>query len=98
MQDGKGLWQSVLGEIEVNFTQAHFSTWLRPTYVISNEYGHLVVWVPNIFNKQWLENKYHTDIKAALAKVDSGIHTVEYKVVAKSKAAPSHTPSTAHPA
>jgi chromosomal replication initiator protein len=86
MQDTKGLWQSVLGELEVSVTRAHYSTWLRPTHVISNEDGHVVIGVPNIFNKQWLENKYHTDIKAALAKLDSGIHTVEYKVVAKAPA------------
>jgi len=85
MQDTKGLWQSVLGELEVSVTRAHYSTWLRPTHVISNEDGHVVIGVPNIFNKQWLENKYHTDIKAALAKLDSGIHTVEYKVVAKAQ-------------
>ncbi|HEY2004278.1 MAG TPA: chromosomal replication initiator protein DnaA [Candidatus Saccharimonadia bacterium] len=83
MQDVKGLWQSVLGELEVSVTRAHFSTWLKPTYVISNEEGHVVVGVPNIFNKQWLENKYHNEIKAALAKLDSRIQTVEYKVVAK---------------
>jgi len=87
MQDVKGLWQSVLGELEVSVTRAHFSTWLKPTYVISNEEGHVVVGVPNIFNKQWLENKYHNEIKAALAKLDSRIHTVEYKVVAKAPAA-----------
>jgi chromosomal replication initiator protein len=99
MSDVKGLWQSVLGELEVSVTRAHFVTWLRPTYVISNEEGHVVVGVPNIFNKQWLENKYHGDIKSALAKLDPHIHTVEYRVVTKSAAPkPSHAPATAHPA
>lgn len=98
MQDVKGLWQSVLGELEMSVTRAHFSTWLKPTYIISNESGHVVVGVPNIFNKQWLENKYHNEIKAALAKADNRIHTVEYKVVAKAGGS-AHTPATtAHPA
>lgn len=83
MQDVKGLWQSVLGELEVTVTRAHFSTWLRPTYIISNEDGHVVVGVPNIFNKQWMEKKYHGQIKTALAKLDGGISSVEYKVVTK---------------
>jgi chromosomal replication initiator protein len=99
MSDVKGLWQSVLGELEVSVTRAHFVTWLRPTYVISSEDGHVVVGVPNIFNKQWLENKYHTDIKSALAKLDPAIHTVEYKVVTKAAdPKPAHAPTTAHPA
>jgi chromosomal replication initiator protein len=99
MSDVKGLWQSVLGELEVSVTRAHYSTWLRPTYVISNEDGHVIIGVPNIFNKQWLENKYHTDIKTALAKLDPRIHTVEYKVVTKtSEAKPAHTTAVAHPA
>ncbi|MDF2460821.1 MAG: dnaA [Candidatus Saccharibacteria bacterium] len=99
MSDVKGLWQSVLGELEVSVTRAHFVTWLRPTYVVSNEDGHIVIGVPNIFNKQWLENKYHGDIKAALSKQDPKIHTVEYKVVGKAAdTKPSHAPTTAHPA
>ena len=83
MQDVKGLWQSVLGELEVSVTRAHFSTWLKPTYIISSEDGHVVVGVPNIFNKQWMENKYHAQVKTALSKLDNGIRTIEYKVVGK---------------
>jgi chromosomal replication initiator protein len=99
MQDVKGLWQSVLGELEMSVTRAHYSTWLRPTYIISNESGHVVVGVPHNFNKQWLENKYHNEIKAALARLDSRIHTVEYKVVGKAGAGSGHAPATtAHPA
>jgi chromosomal replication initiator protein len=99
MQDVKGLWQSVLGELEMSVTRAHYSTWLKPTYIISNEAGHVVVGVPNIFNKQWLENKYHNEIKAALAKADGQVHTVEYKVVAKAGGgAGSAATTTAHPA
>lgn len=86
MQDVKGMWQSVLGELEVSVTRAHFSTWLKPTYIISNEDGHVVVGVPNIFNKRWMENKYHAQVKNSLAKLDGSIKTIEYKVVAKSAA------------
>ncbi|MDB5178127.1 MAG: chromosomal replication initiator protein DnaA [Patescibacteria group bacterium] len=93
MQDMKGLWQSVLGELELSVSGAHYKTWLKPTYVISNSDGHIVVGVPNIFNKQRLEKHYHTDIKAILARLDNTIHTVEYKVVGKAQGTP--TPGTA---
>src|SRR5438132_9101838 len=91
MQDVKGLWLSVLGELEMSVTRAHFSTWLKPTYIISNEEGHVVVGVPNIFNKQWMENKYHTQVKAAISKLDGRIKTIEYKVVGKAAGTQSAT-------
>jgi chromosomal replication initiator protein len=96
MQDVKGLWQSVLGELELSVSGAHYKTWLKPTYIIANEDGHVVVGVPNIFNKQRLEKQYHADIKTILARLDAKIHTVEYKVVGKG--AVSSAPTTAHPA
>ena len=99
MQDVKGLWQSVLGELEVTVSRASFSTWFKQTAIASNEDGHVVITVPNIFTKQWLENKYHGHIKAALAKADSRVHTVEYKVGARApQAAAPHAPSTVRPA
>lgn len=101
MQDVKGLWQSVLGELEVSVSRASFSTWFRQTSIISNENGHVVIAVPNVFTKQWLENKYHSHIKAALAKANHEIHTVEYKVGAATATTPAPTPAataTAHPA
>jgi chromosomal replication initiator protein len=88
VQDMKGLWRSVLGELEVSVTRGHYLTWLKPTYIVSNEAGRVVVGVPNIFNKQWLENKYHGQIKEALAKLDDQIHTVEYRVVGKAEGTP----------
>jgi chromosomal replication initiator protein len=94
MQDVKGMWQSVLGELEVTVTRAHFSTWLKPTYIVSNEDGHVIVGVPNIFNKRWMENKYHSQVMTALSKLDNRIKTIEYKVVGKPGGA-SHTPEGA---
>ncbi len=98
MQDVKGLWQSVLGELEVSVTRAHFITWLKPTHIVSNEDGHVVVGVPHIFNKKWLEDKYHAEIKAALVKADAKVRTVEYRVVGRSPGAAAGAPATVHPA
>lgn len=78
----KGLWQAVLGELEVTVSRANFSTWFRHTSIVSSEAGNIVIAVPNIFTKQWLETKYHSDIKKALDKVHSNVVSVEYKVSA----------------
>ena len=80
----KGLWQAVLGELEVTLSRANFSTWFKNTSIISSQNGHVIVAVPNIFTKEWLEKKYHEDIKSALDRV-AGVQSVEYKVKAPSE-------------
>jgi chromosomal replication initiator protein len=89
--DARGLWQAVLGELEVNVSRASFSTWFKHTSIIAQEDGHIVVAVPNIFTKEWLEKKYHADIKAVLSKMNAGVHSVEYKVSSKDQGAPVKT-------
>ncbi|HSX41110.1 MAG TPA: chromosomal replication initiator protein DnaA [Candidatus Saccharimonadales bacterium] len=81
--DHRGLWQAVLGELEINVSRASFSTWFKHTAIIAQEDGHIIVAVPNIFTKEWLENKYGADIKSALARMSPGIESVEYKVSSK---------------
>ncbi len=76
----KELWQAVLGELEVTLSRANFATWFKNTSIIQNEDGHVIVAVPNIFTKEWLEKKYHGDIKNALAKISGHIESIEYKV------------------
>lgn len=99
MQDVKGLWQSVLGELEVSVSRASFSTWFKQTAIVSNEDGRVVIAVPNIFTKKWLENKYHAHIKEALAKADPRIHTVDYKIGGRAgQAAPQGAATTMRPA
>ena len=80
MTDTRGLWQAVLGELEVSVSRANFSTWFRHTSIVSNQDGHVIIGVPNIFTKNWLEKKYHGDIKAALQKVSTDVQTIEYKI------------------
>jgi chromosomal replication initiator protein len=90
MTDTRGLWQAVLGELEVTVSRANFSTWFRHTSIVSNQDGHVVIGVPNVFTKSWLEKKYHGDIKAALQKVSTDVQTIEYKIgSAPTSAAPS---------
>lgn len=76
----KGLWQAVLGELEVGISRANFATWFKHTSIIANEDGNIVIAVPNIFTKEWLEKKYDRDIKAALGRVCRNFKAVEYKV------------------
>jgi chromosomal replication initiator protein len=94
-KDYRGMWQAVLGELEVSVSRASFSTWFQHTSIISNEDGHVIIAVPNIFTKNWLEKKYNNDIKTALAKIEPATTTIEYKIGGATAAAPAghrHTP------
>ncbi len=78
--DNKSLWQAALGELELSLSKANFTTWFRGTDVISQKNGEIVISVPNVFTKEWLENKYNTQIKETLEHFTGPIHKITYRV------------------
>lgn len=87
--DTTSAWQAVLGELEVSLSRANFTTWFKNTHLASAEDGQIVISVPNIFTKEWLENKYHKQISEALRKIIPNIKTITYQVgSARPKEAP----------
>ncbi len=88
--DSKGLWQAALGELEITITRANFATWFRHTSIISNDSGKIVIGVPNIMTKQWLETKFNKDIQTTLGKMTSPLTSIEYKVDAATASGPAN--------
>ncbi|MFA5355199.1 MAG: chromosomal replication initiator protein DnaA [Candidatus Paceibacterota bacterium] len=78
------LWQAVLAQIQLNISQANFSTWFKDTGVVSYEGGQVQVSVPNSFAKEWLENKYGRTILKIVAELDREVRDVKY-VLGKSE-------------
>jgi len=78
--DSSGAWQAVLGELEVGLSRANFTTWFKNTRLLDIDGGNVVVGVPNIFTKEWLENKYHKQIAEALRKSIPELKSVTYQV------------------
>lgn len=74
------MWQAVLGELEVGLSRANFTTWFKNTSLVSTENGEVIISVPNIFTKEWLENKYHKQIAEALRKSLPEVRSVTYRV------------------
>src|SRR3989339_1420035 len=75
------LWQAVLGEIELSLSRANFTTWFKNTFISSFEEDKVVICVPNMFTKAWLEKKYHKQIMEALQNISNKkINTIFYKV------------------
>ncbi|RJO62252.1 chromosomal replication initiator protein DnaA [candidate division WS5 bacterium] len=78
--DNKSLWQAALGELELSLSKANFTTWFRGTNVISQENGEVVIGVPNVFTKEWLENKYNSKVKETLEHIIGPVNKITYKV------------------
>lgn len=63
------IWQTALGELQLQLTAATFDTWLRRTSLISAEDGIFVVAVHNGYAKDWLENRLLTMVKRTLTGI-----------------------------
>lgn len=76
----KELWQSILGEIELNISKANFVTWFKNTKIHSKKDGVVTISVPNGFTKEWLENKYNKLIFKILRNKSSDIKDVKFVI------------------
>jgi len=78
------IWQSVLAQIKLNISSANFATWFANTRISKMVGDVIVISVPNSFSKEWLEQKYKTEILRILKSVDSSIRDIEY-IIAPTK-------------
>jgi chromosomal replication initiator protein len=75
-----GLWQAVLGEIELSVSRGNFVTWFKNTALLQSTSDTIVIGVPNIFIKQQLERKYNDLILETLKKNGVVVVTIDYKI------------------
>jgi chromosomal replication initiator protein len=74
------LWQSTLGEMEIQLSKANFSTWLKTSRLIDKKDGVLYVALPNNFAKTWVEEKYQKNILGILRVRDDSVKKVEFVI------------------
>ena len=75
-----GLWEAVLGEIELSVSRGNFVTWFKNTQLIRYKDDVLVIGVPNVFIKNQLESKFNDLVISVLAKNGVKAQMVEYKI------------------
>ena len=63
------VWQTALGELQMQVTRATFETWVKDTRVLSYEDGEFIVGVHSAFAKDWIENRLLSTIKRALTRI-----------------------------
>lgn len=74
------LWQSALGEIELQVSRPNYVTWLKNSRLIDKQEGIAVVSLPNNFAKEWVENKYHKIILSAVRNLDASTKKIQFVV------------------
>lgn len=79
--DTATLWQTVLGEIELEVSQGNFATWFKNTRLLKIDEETVVVGAPNVFIKQQLESKFNEVIVKSLQNNGVSPVTVEYKIL-----------------
>lgn len=77
------LWQAVLGELELSVSKANFLTWLSGTYILESGGDRVIIGVPSLFYKDYVEKNYHTAILKALSRItENQVREVTYKISA----------------
>ena len=78
--DLEQLWQSTLGEMEIQLSRASFVTWLKNSRPVDKKDGTFYVAVANNFAKEWVENKYQKNIIGILRNFDDSVKKIEFVV------------------
>lgn len=71
--DTDTFWKTILSDLELSLSKAHFNTWFSHTSLISRESDRVVISAPTPFIREWLQNKYHSIILETLQKHDPAI-------------------------
>lgn len=75
-----GVWQGVLGEIELSVPHASFTTWFKNTELVEVVDNVAIVAVPNIFVKAQLEKKFKDQITEVLKRSGVAADQVSFQV------------------
>src|SRR3989344_700411 len=74
------LWQSALGEIELQISRPNYMTWLKNSQLVNKQEGIAIVSLPNNFAKEWVENKYNKIILNVLRNMDETTKKIQFTV------------------
>src|SRR3989338_6358985 len=86
--DTKDLWRQILSEIELEISPANFATWFKNTDLREKQNDQMLISVPNIFVKEWLEDKYCKLILKTTRNHLPEIKMINYAIAIQSPAQP----------
>lgn len=81
MSKAAELWQTVLGELQLQLTKANYETWLKDTVGLECSGECFVVGVPNTFTAEWLQKSLSLRVKSSLAHLLGKETEVEFRIM-----------------
>ena len=69
IRSAQEIWETALGELQVEVNKANFYTWFQKTTGISYEDGRFVIGAPNTFVAEYLERNQHSLIEKVLTGI-----------------------------
>jgi len=78
--DNVALWQSVLTTLEEKLSRPSFVTWFRNTTVKRKKNDEIILSVPNIFVREWLQTKFNKDLLSSFQQFSPEIKTIKYVI------------------
>jgi len=77
------LWQTVLGEMEIQISRPNFLTWLKQSQLVNRDEkeGVAMVGLPNQFAREWVKTRYHKSILNLLRRFDASIKNIDYIII-----------------
>jgi chromosomal replication initiator protein len=80
MVDNRLLWEKVLDTLHGTLSEATYKTWFKDSGIVRREDGVVVVGTPNKMVKDWICEKYNSQILKILRESDETVRNVEYTV------------------
>lgn len=69
MKSAREIWETALGELQVEITKPNFDTWLKDTIGLSYDNNCFTIGVPNAFVGEWLSNRLRSLIIKTLVSI-----------------------------
>ena len=81
LQQGKQVWDSVLGTLQLQITRPSYETWLKDTVGIGYRDGEFVIGTPSAFVAEMLEQRMYSLISQAMERVTRDRTALRFEVV-----------------
>ncbi len=86
--DEKTLWNSVLTELQLLLSNANYQTWFKgKTTIVKREDNSIEIGCNSAYTKDWLEQRYHGQLKAILDRITETSNTLNFSVSTTLKSA-----------
>jgi chromosomal replication initiator protein len=92
-RSAREIWETALGELQLQVTKPNYRTWLEKTTGLSYENNHFVVGVPNTFVAEYLAKNQRSLIEKTLIGLTHPGIEVDFQVTSPAAASQSTSPS-----